>query len=1022
MEAFNLENLLSDTMVEDRLSRLKYYSAFRFFPHLLTTLERQKELQILPAETVIVDEGEDADFIFMSLDNDFERSLQMGHLNEKIFISNVEPFEFIGFSEVLERKKFVISYQTQEPTTILKLTRIDLLSVFSDAKDLNRFRLLNSSESIRHFVFNLIDLQVPHENINAILDGMEVKPRILKNREIVETDQPGLFLLQSGIVAGAQQNQTVFRNIIFKRGNYFSGAYLKQNNFKDFPVRAMETVYYHHVSRAQLEKNLSAEVVQSLLEEPMITFENAPAVDEGVKGISEITVRHLPVKKLSLFGFTGDSHALRFGEYPLSPYQSTLWNFLILNNEEPNESYVSKRSQASDVINLSQFASSLEDAGFSTNLRRYHQSGPESIPEKSLIYFFGRPAIFLSYQWNKIFLMDPVYGLISVTSADFFASWNRNLVEVKRSAVLFVLPADGKIGPDKFETVGKNILNYFLDLSQNEFKNLRTFQLFQSLVVIAIPTFLYGLVNQSVGKAQPQFIYGYYWGLGLFILFQGAATYSLNIYSGGILAQMKMNAQTYFYKLFLNTMPSPQMPLRAGTVATRMSLLEFSLSALKYQRTELILSLGSVGLFLIIIGSFSWLAALVVGITCCISLGFVYFLRKKGGFTEVNTALLRQEAMDSFVDIVHGFRSIQATQTMKSAEQKMNSVMHQIAKGGGQYAAAMTGLTQKGLLIFKLGGILALFIVFKEMVNHRAVPAEIFGLTLYLSFLYSPFRGLLMYFTNYNTTGLFSLSGQLAATQTFKKSKNLMTLKLKGSVQFDRVSFRYSDRLPFSLSEISFKIRPGERIAIVGRSGSGKSTLAKLIARQVEATSGKVTYDEVDSRLIEPWSIQSQIGFVPQVPTLFAGSIASNICFSDEEALLQKTIKICRATRAHAFIKNLPGDYSYRIKEFGVGLSTGQKQILALTRVLFAEPELLVLDEATAHLDPEAETFIIDQVYERKQFRTTVMVVQKMTTARRADRIFVVKQGRIVEEGDHNRLLALGGEYAELYRHQVSDD
>ncbi|RYZ79176.1 MAG: ABC transporter ATP-binding protein [Proteobacteria bacterium] len=110
------------------------------------------------------------------------------------------------------------------------------------------------------------------------------------------------------------------------------------------------------------------------------------------------------------------------------------------------------------------------------------------------------------------------------------------------------------------------------------------------------------------------------------------------------------------------------------------------------------------------------------------------------------------------------------------------------------------------------------------------------------------------------------------------------------------------------------------------------------------------------------------------------------------------------------------------MKEFGIGLSSGQKQIMALTRVLHSDPEVLVLDEVTAHLDPQSESFIADRIFENKQHRTTVMVVQKISAARKADRIFVVKQGRIIEEGDHNRLLSLGGEYSELYRHQVSED
>jgi ABC-type bacteriocin/lantibiotic exporter with double-glycine peptidase domain len=426
--------------------------------------------------------------------------------------------------------------------------------------------------------------------------------------------------------------------------------------------------------------------------------------------------------------------------------------------------------------------------------------------------------------------------------------------------------------------------------------------------------------------------------------------------------------------------------------------------------------------FFILIAVVSWQATFVLFVATALALSVIYFLRKKGGFTEVNTATLRQDVIDSFVDTVNGIRSIQVTNTAKSVEKKINETYRHLSLGISQYTIGMNGIGQKGLLIFKVGGVLALYIVCKELMSNRTSVTDLFSLTLYLSYLTSPFLGLSSYLTNFNTTGLYALPGQLALSQGFQKSRSLKTAQLHGKIQFDRVGYRYNDRAPFSVLECSFTINVGERIAIVGRSGSGKSTLARLIARQVEPTAGKILYDDMDSRLLEATSVQSQVGYVPQIPTLFAGSLLANVANGEGDHQLEKTKEMCRVTHVHKIVRALPGQYSYMMKEFGIGLSSGEKQMMALTRVLYAEPEILLLDEVAAHMDPQAESVLTERVFGRKKNRTTVMVVQKISAARRADRIFVMKNGRIIEEGDHNRLISLGGEYAELYRHQVSDD
>jgi len=318
--------------------------------------------------------------------------------------------------------------------------------------------------------------------------------------------------------------------------------------------------------------------------------------------------------------------------------------------------------------------------------------------------------------------------------------------------------------------------------------------------------------------------------------------------------------------------------------------------------------------------------------------------------------------------------------------------------------------------------VILIYVLMKGIIEHRASSAELFGFVLYLSYLNAPYSQISSYITNFNTLGLFSMIGQIARVDFQDGNKVHCNAQLRGKIQFDKVSYRYTDRSPFSIIECSFSVKPGELVAIVGRSGSGKSTLARLLARQIEPVVGRVLFDGVDSRVMQPASLQSQIGFVPQTPSLFSGSIESNISFGEDDFDRDRIRRIARSTRAHEFIKGLPSDYSYRLREFGIGLSSGQRQMIAFSRVLYSNPKILILDEVTAHLDPKLEGFVTGRVHEGQEQRTTFMVVHKISIAQKADRILVLKQGRIVEEGDHNHLLALGGEYSELYRYQVSDE
>ncbi|MFQ5767668.1 MAG: ABC transporter ATP-binding protein [Acidobacteriota bacterium] len=235
-----------------------------------------------------------------------------------------------------------------------------------------------------------------------------------------------------------------------------------------------------------------------------------------------------------------------------------------------------------------------------------------------------------------------------------------------------------------------------------------------------------------------------------------------------------------------------------------------------------------------------------------------------------------------------------------------------------------------------------------------------------------------------------------------------------GGLEFRDVHFHYHSGEEI-LCGVNFQIKPGETVAVVGFTGAGKSTLIKLLVRLYEPTGGQILLDGVDLRSIPPAVLRRRIGVVLQDPFLFQGSIASNISL-DDPALDREQIESAAATvHAHPFISRLPGGYEFSVLPRGANLSTGQKQLLAFARALASDPELLVLDEATSSIDPITEGRIQQSLAGLTQNRTSLIIAHRLSTITSAQRILVLHEGRIVEEGHHADLLISGGLYARLH-------
>lgn len=381
------------------------------------------------------------------------------------------------------------------------------------------------------------------------------------------------------------------------------------------------------------------------------------------------------------------------------------------------------------------------------------------------------------------------------------------------------------------------------------------------------------------------------------------------------------------------------------------------------------------------------------------------------------------EATNQLHETIAGMRIVKAFGMEDAEKQRFSNTMQDVMDI--QMSETRYRCLAHPLVEF-MGGIgMALIIWFggMQVLQGNSTPGTFMSFLTALIMLYEPVKGV----TRINAT---IQQGLAAAMRIFdlldiepdiREARNAIDLKpFSESIALARVGFAYDPGQPV-LRDLDLRVRKGEVLAVVGPSGGGKTTLANLIPRFYDVTEGTLCIDGVDIRRVSLRSLRRQLALVTQQTILFNDTVRSNIAYGSQDCTDEEIVEAARAAYALDFILALPQGFDTIIGESGARLSGGQQQRLSIARALLKDAPILILDEATSSLDAESEREVQRALENLMQNRTTIVIAHRLSTIKNADRIIVLKEGRLVEEGTHSELLARGGEYSGLYRLQFAD-
>ena len=449
---------------------------------------------------------------------------------------------------------------------------------------------------------------------------------------------------------------------------------------------------------------------------------------------------------------------------------------------------------------------------------------------------------------------------------------------------------------------------------------------------------------------------------------------------------------------------------------------EFLLRFLLFSIGPLALELAMVGVILALVFDWRYLAAVAVTVAAYVAFTFTVTEWR----VRIRREMIRQDndAAQKSMDALLNFETVKYFGAERREADRYDGAMAGYVDAALRTSYSLAALNLGQAVIVTTGLVVVMVMAAMGVQSGQLttgdfvmVNAYMIQITVPLNFLGTVYREIRQALVDMGQ--MFSLLEQPAEVSDAADARPLDVNRAE--VEFDAVRFGYGDGREV-LSDISFRVAPGDTLALVGPSGSGKSTIGRLLFRFYDVTGGAIRIDGQDLRAVTQQSLHAAIGVVPQDTVLFNDTIWYNIAYGRPDATEEEIVAAARAARIHDFVSGLPEGYDTQVGERGLRLSGGEKQRVGIARTLLKDPAILLLDEATSALDTGTEREIQSELRAMGQGRTVVVIAHRLSTVVDADEIAVIEDGRIVERGSHERLLASEGRYAQLWRRQEAEE
>lgn len=986
------------------LSRLNQDSLVSLIPGFLEVcLEYGSIRRLRPGERVCA-QGEMLDELIIPIFGSIR--MHRGSAQEDREFGILQESRSLGLRQILFNEPTPFVATADGDCQVLSLPIARFLSHLKRHPDIaNYLKLMVSSAGIRYFREMLAAKSLSIESVCAIFSAIELEPIVLERGDELDMSDPSIWFVTSGMLKVGK--------VALSEGAFFGAEALSAPYEYSYQVTAKERVVLY---RAKLKK-LRAHLKRFNLVDELILSSRARLKPKSIAKLpkwdsTELPGRSLAGAEIEKTGYMVDWTQIRFGTAKANNSFDTIHNFIMFLEHPVQESSIELDLRLKG-ISYASLALSLERFGYICRASRGKFKDLARLQRPALVGYGPRLALLLKAQHDRCWLIDPIQGHLSVDREEFRKYWNGEVFCVESAVSDWVPDSPTKPFLIVFGTFATALPHL---LSRSGIQIL-------SLALSAIAPVLAGYLVQRLSQDAPfeEMLKLSLAGFSLFII-SSLLRMSGSFVDIELQQRFDYRLRAMFFRMVTRLKNGAKVTL--GQLTTYedefLNVAHFCLNG----ATHLVFDVVAILLFSAMLATYDirfpaigiGLLALLVSIRLAVSAP----LRAQFEKQIEASAKVRQLASET----------IGAMGTIKAAgAETMSRHSLENAHLTGWKLRIRTGILQIGiesiLQIFSVAAIALTFFVgvhlyFEGVIGVgevMVVNALMMSLLGHLNILADQIGNFEHVRASARKLGEFF---RLPSDTGKEQVASDLNVTLSGHIEFEGVSFAYPGSARPIFNDLRFSIYPNQIVAVVGKSGTGKSTLAKLLSGEVQPTSGRIFLDGYDVNFLSSECKRREIGMVLQKNELFSGTVVENISFGSDSPVPEKVDDAIKLSASGRFIGELPREADHFLAEGGMGLSGGEKQRIAIARTIYGSPQIYVFDEATSALDANSEAEVVANMRKFLAGRTAIVIAHRFSTIRAADRILVLNEGRLVEDGTHEELIRKNGYYSELFGDQFA--